>query len=96
MGQMPKTAVARSVEEGFYPGRSGDLVIVPQPFYLAGESIVASHGTPYSYDTHVPVMFYGAGIQAGKFTKLSSPLDIAPTLAAILKIEQPSNSIGRC
>jgi predicted AlkP superfamily pyrophosphatase or phosphodiesterase len=94
-GQMPKTAIARSVAEGFYPDRSGDLVIVPQPFYLAGESIVASHGTPYSYDTHVPVIFYGAGIQAGIFTTASSPLDIAPTLSAVLKIEQPSNSVGQ-
>ncbi len=94
-GQMPKTVVARSVAEGFYPDRNGDLVIVPKPFYLAGESLVASHGTPYSYDTHVPVIFYGAGVRAGLFTNPSSPLDIAPTLAAILKIEQPSNSIGQ-
>ena len=94
-GQMPQTAVARSIAEGFYPDRNGDLVIVPKPFYLAGESIVASHGTPYSYDTHVPVIFYGAGIKAGIFTTVSSPLDIAPTLAAILKIEQPSNSVGQ-
>lgn len=93
-GKMPQTAVARSVAEGFYPHRNGDLVIVPQPFFLAGETIVASHGTPYSYDTHVPVIFYGAGVQAGIFTRLSSPLDIAPTLAAILRIEQPSNSVG--
>ncbi len=94
-GQMPATAVARSVAEGFYPDRNGDLVIVPQPFYLAGESIVASHGTPYGYDTHVPVIFYGAGIQAGMFTTVSSPLDIAPTLAALLRIEPPSNSVGQ-
>ncbi|HEX4948043.1 MAG TPA: alkaline phosphatase family protein [Blastocatellia bacterium] len=94
-GQLPSTTVARSVAAGFYPARNGDLVIVPQPFYLAGETIVASHGTPYSYDTHIPVIFYGAGIKAGLFTTPSSPLDIAPTLAAILKIEPPSNSIGQ-
>ena len=94
-GQLPQTAVARSVAAGFYPARNGDLVIVPQPFYLAGETIVASHGTPYSYDTHVPVIFYGAGIKAGNFTTTSSPLDIAPTLAAILKIARPSNSVGQ-
>ncbi|MBS1811573.1 MAG: alkaline phosphatase family protein [Acidobacteria bacterium] len=95
LGQLPQTAVARSVAGGFHPDRNGDLVIVPRPFFLAGETIVASHGTPYSYDTHVPVIFYGAGIKAGNFTTASSPLDIAPTLAAILKIERPSNSIGQ-
>jgi predicted AlkP superfamily pyrophosphatase or phosphodiesterase len=94
-GQLPQTAVARSVAAGFYPARNGDLVIVPQPFYLAGETIVASHGSPYSYDTHVPVIFYGAGIKAGIFTTTSSPLDIAPTLSAILKITPPSNSVGQ-
>jgi predicted AlkP superfamily pyrophosphatase or phosphodiesterase len=95
LGQLPQTAVARSVAAGFYPARNGDLVLVPQPFYLAGETIVASHGTPYSYDTHVPVIFYGAGIKAGLFTTTSSPLDIAPTLSAVLKLTPPSNSVGQ-
>jgi predicted AlkP superfamily pyrophosphatase or phosphodiesterase len=94
-GQLPQTALARSVAAGFYPARNGDLVLVPQPFYLAGETIVASHGTPYSYDTHVPVIFYGAGIKAGIYTTTSSPLDIAPTLSAVLKLTPPSNSVGQ-
>ncbi len=94
-GQMPQTMVARSVALGFYPSRNGDLVIVSKPFWLAGEPIVTSHGTPYSYDTHVPVIFHGAAINAGLYLNPSSPIDIAPTLAAILKINPPSNATGQ-
>lgn len=94
-GQLPSSSVAHSIAEGFHPDRNGDLVVVPQPFYLAGESIVASHGTPYSYDTHVPVIFYGAGISTGVSLHPSSPADIAPTLAALLKINPPSNASGQ-
>ncbi|MFN0122187.1 MAG: alkaline phosphatase family protein [Blastocatellia bacterium] len=94
-GALPQTAVARSVAEGFYPDRNGDLVVVSKPFYLAGESIVASHGTPYSYDTHVPVIFYGAGVNPGVSLTLAGPVDIAPTLAALLKLNPPSNATGQ-
>ncbi|HWQ36848.1 MAG TPA: alkaline phosphatase family protein [Blastocatellia bacterium] len=94
-GQMPQTQVARSVAQGFNAARNGDLVLVPKPFWLVGEAIVASHGTPYNYDTHVPVIFYGAQFSAGVYLNPSAPIDIAPTLAAILKINPPSNSTGQ-
>lgn len=96
-GRLPRTRVANSVASGFNAERNGDLVLVPKPFWMFGESspLATTHGTPYSYDTHVPVIFYGAGIKAGMFTTPSSPLDIAPTLAAVLKIEQPSNVAGQ-
>jgi len=94
-GRLPQTKVARSVANGFHPQRNGNLVVVPQPFFFIGEGITTTHGTPYSYDTHVPVIFYGAGVVAGTYYDASSPADIAPTLAAMLKIEIPSNSVGR-
>ncbi|MFN7928792.1 MAG: alkaline phosphatase family protein [Blastocatellia bacterium] len=96
-GRLPRTRIANSVALGFNAERNGDLVLVPKPFWLFGEAgpLATTHGTPYSYDTHVPVIFYGAGIKAGLFTTPSSPLDIAPTLAAVLKIEQPSNVAGQ-
>jgi len=94
-GRMPRTMIARSVANGFHAARNGNLVIVPQPFYFIGESVVTTHGTPYGYDTHVPVIFFGAGVAAGAHHVACSPADIAPTLAALLKIEAPSNSVGR-
>lgn len=95
-GNMPDTLIARSVSYGFHPKRNGNLVIVTEPFFFIGEGIITTtHGSPYKYDTHVPVIFYGAGIAAGKYPGVSSPADIAPTLASLLNLETPSNSIGR-
>lgn len=94
-GNLPDTAIARSVSYGFHPKRNGNLVIVTEPFFFIGESVTTTHGSPYKYDTHVPVIFYGAGIAAGKYPGISSPADIAPTLASLLNLEIPSNSVGR-
>lgn len=94
-GNIPATWIGKSVANGFYPQRNGNLVVVPQPFYFFGEASLTTHGTPYSYDTHVPVIFYGAGIAPGHYASVSSPADIAPTLATLLKVQPPSNSIGR-
>jgi predicted AlkP superfamily pyrophosphatase or phosphodiesterase len=94
-GNLPLTMIARSVANGFYPQRNGNLVIVTEPFYFFGETLGTTHGSPYSYDTHVPVIFHGAGINPGIYYHTSSPADIAPTLAALLRIEAPSNSTGR-
>jgi predicted AlkP superfamily pyrophosphatase or phosphodiesterase len=94
-GSLPATMIASSVSNGFYPRRNGNLVIVPQPFYFFGETLGTTHGTPYSYDTHVPVIFHGAGITPGTYYQAVSPADIAPTLAVLLRIDPPSNSIGR-
>src|SRR5262249_31486564 len=97
-GQLPQTMIARSVANGFFPQRNGNLVVIPQPFYFFGEGrdgpVIATHGTPYSYDTHVPVIFYGAGIAPGLYYSESSPADIAPTLAALIQVQPPSNNIG--
>lgn len=94
-GRLPQTKIARSVANGFHAQRNGNMVVVPQPFFFIAESSATTHGTPYVYDTHVPMIFYGAGIAAGTYYEDSSPADIAPTLAALLKIEIPSNSVGR-
>ncbi len=94
-GRLPQTPIARSVANGFHAARNGNLVVVPQPFYFIGEGVTTNHGTPYGYDTHVPVIFFGAGVAAGAHHAACSPADIAPTLAALLKLEPPSNSVGR-
>jgi predicted AlkP superfamily pyrophosphatase or phosphodiesterase len=94
-GRLPRTMIARLVANGFHAQRNGNLVVVPQPFFFIGEGVTTTHGTPYSYDTHVPVIFFGAGVAAGAFHTACSPADIAPTIAALLKIQEPSNNIGR-
>ncbi|HVF91862.1 MAG TPA: alkaline phosphatase family protein [Blastocatellia bacterium] len=95
-GRMPQSRLARLVANGFNRERSGDIWIVTRPFYFISEGLLATtHGSPYNYDTHVPVLFFGRGVRAGKFFVEASPSDIAPTLAALLGVEPPSNVVGR-
>ena len=75
---------------GYFPGRSGDLLIVPKPYYLVAgapegkpRDFGTGHGTPYSYDQHVPVLFMGWGVERGEYFGPVTPADIAPTLAAL-------------
>lgn len=95
LGPLPPGGYSAQAARGFNAERSGDLVIVVKPFYLQRTEYGTSHSTPYSYDTHVPVIFYGAGIVSGSYANPSSPSDIAPTLSTLLKIEPPSNTVGR-
>ncbi len=81
---------------GFHPSRSGDLFVILDPFWLfGGGSRGTSHGSTWDYDTHVPVIFMGSGIRPGKYFDSIYVNDIAPTLAAMLGVEQPSGISGR-
>lgn len=87
--------IERRVLHGFYPPRSGDVVVVAEPFKYLGDTITATHGSAYSYDTHVPTIIMGTGVNAGRYFEAATPADIAPTLSALLRITPPSNSTGR-
>jgi len=86
--------VGRRVLNGFYARRSADLEVLLEPYWLFSDT-GTSHGTPFSYDTHIPVIFMGAGIRAGVYQQSIALNDVAPTLAAILEIEPPAGSVGR-
>ncbi len=86
--------VGRRVQNGFNTVRGADLTIVLEPYWIYGAQGTA-HGTPYNYDTHVPIIFMGAGIKPGRYNKRAAPNDIAPTLATMLDVEIPSGSSGR-
>jgi predicted AlkP superfamily pyrophosphatase or phosphodiesterase len=90
-------AVSRAVVNGFYAPRSGDIIVVFEPYYMIGMKLPArtTHFTPYNYDTHVPIMFLGAGIKAGWHSNNIQVNDIAPTLAALMDVESPSGAFGR-
>jgi arylsulfatase A-like enzyme len=87
--------IARRVQHGFFPPRSGNVIFVTEPFVYMTTAINATHGTPYSYDTHVPLVMRGGGIVSGRYSQPATPADIAPTLAAILRIQAPSSVTGR-
>jgi predicted AlkP superfamily pyrophosphatase or phosphodiesterase len=79
---------------GFFKSRSGDLLIVPKPYWIwdysapgkPSRSGGTSHGTPYYYDQRVPVILMGTGIRRGKYYEPATPADIAPTLATLCGI----------
>ena len=87
--------VGRRVMNGFYAPRGPDMYVLLEPYWLYG-SKGTTHSTTFSYDAHVPVIFMGPGIKAGRFDKQISVNDVAPTLATYLDIETPSGSVGRC
>ncbi len=86
--------IAEAEMNGFFPRRSGDLMIVFEPGYLPGAS-GTTHFSPYAYDRHVPVLFMGPRIKPGRYDGTIRPNDIAPTLATMLDVQTPSGSSGR-
>ncbi|MCZ2079880.1 MAG: alkaline phosphatase family protein [Bryobacterales bacterium] len=93
-GQILEDRIGRRVRNGFNNERGSDLFIVVEPYWLFEER-GTSHGTPYNYDSHVPVIFMGRGIKAGQYNQPIAVNDIAPTLATFLAIETPSGAEGR-
>lgn len=75
----------RAAALNYYPGRSGDVIIVPKENWILSTS-ATTHGTLYPYDQHVPVIFYGPGVRQQKFDDAATPADIAPSLAALAGI----------
>ena len=86
-GQFAADDIGRAFMLSYYAPRSGDLMILQEPGFLF-EAKGTSHGTPYSYDTHVPIIFLGPGVKPGTYSSKVAPNDIAPTLAAILGIQE--------
>ncbi len=93
-GAVPGDEVSRRVMNGFHVRRSPDLAFMPDPYWILTKN-VSTHGSPFGYDSHVPVIFMGPGIRAGRYDAAATVNDIAPTLATILDVETPSGSIGR-
>ena len=81
------------VARSFYPQRGPDVIVIMKPYFLFGKS-GTSHGSPYDYDSHVPLLFWGGAVESGVYSKLVGISDVAPTLAAILHVETPSGSVG--
>src|SRR6267154_4610166 len=83
----------RAFAYSYFPGRSGDLFILPKPYWLLDStplgktrSYGTSHVSPYNYDQHVPILLMGFGVQPGQYFQPVTPADIAPTFAALCGI----------
>jgi hypothetical protein len=85
----------RLVMNGFNPERAADVVFLPEMYWVFSETTNFNHGTTYDYDTHVPLVFMGAGIHPGSYSRAARTNDIAVTLSDILRVLKPSAAIGR-
>jgi predicted AlkP superfamily pyrophosphatase or phosphodiesterase len=93
-GAVSRDFVAQRVLNGYNVRRGGNVVYVPEPYWVSARS-GATHGSAFHYDAHVPVIFMGPGIRAGRYDREIAVFDIAPTLASLLDVETPSGSSGR-
>ena len=93
-GDIATDRVGQRVLRGFNAQRSGDLEVVLEPFWISG-ALGTTHGSPYNYDTHIPLVLMGPRVKAGLYTDHVALNDLAPTLATLLEVETPSGSSGR-
>lgn len=95
-GKLPDTEFGRRIAHS-YTGHGGWYVmVVPTPYQMEVlNGIQTTHFSPWSYDRHVPLGFFGAEFVPGYYRQSAAPVDIAATFAALLGINAPSNSIGR-
>lgn len=84
-----KDAQIRAAALSYFPGRSGDLFVIPRENFLL-VAAGTTHGSWYSYDQRVPVVLYGAGIKPGSYNDAATPADIAPTIARIVGVQLPA------
>jgi hypothetical protein len=94
-------AIGRRVLRSFYPDRSGDLVVIQKPYYLFMPSFSSgtTHGTPHSYDTHVPLLVDGPGIPQGPQVEAVTPQAVAAIVSRALGIAPPAKAeapLPRC
>jgi predicted AlkP superfamily pyrophosphatase or phosphodiesterase len=85
------------MRRGIHPRRSGDVVFLLDPAWIDDVTYIkggTTHGSPYAYDAHVPLLWYGSGIQPGRYYGKVSVRDIAPTTSAILRIQEPNACTG--
>jgi predicted AlkP superfamily pyrophosphatase or phosphodiesterase len=93
-GDVPDDRIGSRVLRGFNARRSGDLEVILEPFWMR-QAQGTTHGTPYNYDAHIPLILMGRRIKPGVYSNAVALNDLAPTLATLLDVEMPSGSSGR-
>ncbi len=93
-GPVPNTELGRRYAHSYSPEGGWYVLGVPKPFQV-GITAGTDHATPFSYDTHVPLAFYGLAFQPGIYRTHAEPTDLAVTLASLLGINAPAQATGR-
>jgi predicted AlkP superfamily pyrophosphatase or phosphodiesterase len=98
-GNLPDTYLHRSVLKNFNAKRSGDIYIVFEPNWFINDfgklKVASTHGSPWRYDTFVPIVFAGMELKPARVNRRVYTVDIAPTLAAFIGVKPPSGSVGQ-
>jgi len=93
------TGIRNSIQRGYMPMRGGDVCFVTRPGYLSTYPGMSErgtdHGSPWTYDTHVPVLMMGAGIKPGEVVRRTSITDIVPTISMIVGCALPDAAVGQ-
>ena len=87
-----RTRIANNI----HPDRAGDIYVVQAPYWFNFDKgpVTVMHGSPWNYDTHVPIIFMGPGVKPGKVHRQVQPADVVPTLAALLGMTAPASAQG--
>jgi predicted AlkP superfamily pyrophosphatase or phosphodiesterase len=103
-GRYVDTSLQRQIRRNFHPDRSGAVHLVQDQYWFLHSTdaaakmgisgLAAIHGSPWSYDTYVPIFFAGHGVPAQTVTRHVATTDVAPTIATYLGIKLPSGSVG--
>jgi hypothetical protein len=93
-GEVPDTALGKKFLHSYSPEGGWYVMGVPE-IYTVGSSKGTDHASPYTYDTHVPLVFYGLPFRPGTYRTHAEPVDLAVTLASLLGINAPTHAVGR-
>ncbi|WP_108838632.1 alkaline phosphatase family protein [Tateyamaria sp. Alg231-49] len=97
-GDVPDTVIARAVLANYHPDRSGDIYVVFEPHWFVAEfdglTVASAHGSPWTYDSYVPIIFAGPGIAADRVDRRVETIDVAATIASIMRTKPPSGAVG--
>jgi Type I phosphodiesterase / nucleotide pyrophosphatase len=93
-GEVPANPLGKKFLNSYSPEGGWYVMGVPE-IYTVGSSKGTDHASPYTYDTHVPLAFYGLPFRPGTYRTHAEPVDLAVTLASLLGINAPTHAVGR-
>jgi arylsulfatase A-like enzyme len=93
-GEVPATEMGKRYLHSYTPEGGWYVMGVPEP-YTVGAAKGTDHASPYTYDTHVPLAFYGLPFRPGTYRTHAEPVDMAVTVASLLGINSPTHAVGR-
>lgn len=93
-GLFPPGPVGEQLKNSYIPGQSGDVVVIPKPFFMAKGSTFTNHISSYAYDRQVPLILVGRNFKPGIYND-AKVIDLAPTLSFTLGILAPAMNEGR-